>query len=73
MVEQIRQWVKEKGLNIPAYAIAMKINRDGIRVPNQFNPGGVLSDPLGSKRVIGILKTLIRPALIQSAKSILFS
>lgn len=73
MVLAIEEWVKARGLSIPAYAIAMKINRDGIHVPNQFNPGGVLSEPLAAKRVTGILKTKLRPMYIQSAKSILFS
>ncbi|GAB3643941.1 hypothetical protein [Spirosoma arcticum] len=73
MVESIREWTKIRGITIPAYAIAMKIHRQGITVPNSHNPGGVLSDVLNTKRVTGILKTAIRPVLIESARSTLFS
>lgn len=73
MVLAIEEWLKERGLNIPAYAVAFKINRDGIKVPNQFNPGGVLSEPLAIKRVTGLMKTALRPQYIKAAKSILFS
>lgn len=72
-VEGIKAWLKRKGLTIPAYAIAVKQAREGTRVPNPFNSGGVLSEPLNAKRVTGFVKTGIRSYLIQSAKSILFS
>lgn len=73
MVAAIADWLQIKGLDIPAYAVAMKINKEGIDVPNPHNAGGVLSEPLNPKRIRGILKTGIRPVLIQSAKSNLFS
>lgn len=73
MVESITQWVKDKGLDIPPYAIAMKIQREGIRVPNRFNPGGVLSEPLNKQRVTSLLKVSIRSSLIDSARSLLFN
>lgn len=72
MVESLREWVKIRGLNIPAYAIAMKIQREGITVPNRFNPGGVL-DAIKPETVRGQLKTALRPVLKIEAKSILFS
>lgn len=49
-VSVIRQWIRDKnanaGTDIPeeaAYAIAYVIKRDGIRVPNEHNEGGVAS------------------------------
>lgn len=49
-VSVIRQWIRDKnanaGTDIPeeaAYAIAYTIKRDGIRVPNPHNSGGVVS------------------------------
>lgn len=72
MVDAIKQWVKDKGLDIPPYAIAMKIQRDGIRVPNAYNPGGVLSEPLNIERVRGLLKVGLRPIMVQKVRSLLF-
>ena len=49
-VSAIRQWIKDKnanaGTDIPeeaAFAIAYVIKRDGIKVPNKYNEGGVSS------------------------------
>ena len=49
-VSAIKQWIKDKnanaGTDIPeeaAYAIAYVIKRDGIKVPNEYNEGGVAS------------------------------
>lgn len=57
-VSAIRQWIRDKnknaGTNIPeeaAFAIAYVIKRDGIKVPNKHNSGGVVSDVLNPKRV----------------------
>lgn len=47
----IMQWIKDKGIHRQgisdkslAYLIARKIDREGIKVPNRYNKGGVLSD-----------------------------
>ena len=52
-VSAIKQWIKDKnanaGTDIPeeaAYAIAYVIKRDGIKVPNEYNEGGVASKVL---------------------------
>lgn len=49
-ISAIKQWIKDKnanaGTDIPeeaAYAIAYVIKRDGIKVPNEYNAGGVAS------------------------------
>lgn len=49
-VSAIRQWIRDKnanaGTDIPeeaAFAIAYVIKRDGIKVPNRYNGGGVVS------------------------------
>lgn len=61
-VQSIRDWLTIRGLDYSPYAVAFKINRDGIRVPNQFNPGGVLNvlDPKQAGK-------LIAPDLINQA------
>lgn len=57
-VSAIKQWIKDKnrtaGTNIPeeaAFAIAYVIKRDGIKVPNKYNGGGVVSDVISPERV----------------------
>lgn len=47
----LRQWVQDKGLSISPYAVAYKIARMGIQVPNRFNPGGVISDVLNDESI----------------------
>lgn len=74
MVTQLKGWARRHGLPEAAgYPIALKIAQEGIVVPNSFNPGGVLSEPLNTKRVTGLLKAALRPQYIQSARSRLFS
>lgn len=57
-VSAIKKWIQDKnrtaGTNIPeeaAYAIAYVIKRDGIKVPNKYNGGGVVSDIINPERV----------------------
>ena len=57
-ISAIKQWIKDKnanaGTDIPeeaAYAIAYVIKRDGIKVPNRFNKGGVVSTLLNDAAV----------------------
>ena len=57
-IKVIKQWIKDKnanaGTDIPeeaAYAIAYVIKRDGIKVPNRFNKGGVVSTLLNDAAV----------------------
>lgn len=71
----IRDWIIAKnklGANIPleaAYPIAKKIGEEGIRVPNKYNPGGVVSDVLNPARVLKLqneIVTIIRYAIIDT-------
>ena len=57
-VSAIKKWIQDKnrtaGTDIPeeaAYAIAYVIKRDGIKVPNKYNGGGVVSDVMNPERV----------------------
>jgi len=40
----LKDWVRNKGINISPYAIAWKIARDGIKVPNADNDGQFLNE-----------------------------
>ena len=71
----IRDWIIAKnkmGANIPleaAYPIAKKIGEEGIKVPNEHNPGGVVSDVLNPARVLKLqseIVTIIRYAVIDT-------
>jgi len=45
----LEQWVLDKGIDVNPYAAAWKIVREGIQVPNRFNPGDVVSDVINSE------------------------
>lgn len=70
-VQAIKEWLSIRGLDYSPYAVAFKINRDGIRVPNRFNPGGVLN-PLDPERVKAKIKPLLRSHILKSATSMFF-
>lgn len=76
LIQIIREWIQAKNLAIPlaaAGAIAYKIKNEGIAVPNPFNRGGVLSEPLNRDRVIGLLKVDLVPFFASKFKSELFN
>ena len=47
----LKDWVNRKGLDINPYAVAWKIGREGIEVPNKYNPGTLVSDVLNRREV----------------------
>lgn len=46
----LAKWVKDKGVDISPYAVAWKIAREGWKVPNRFNAGGLVSDVVNSEK-----------------------
>lgn len=61
----IRQWIDVKGIqprestmskDTLAFLIARKINRDGIKVPNEYNAGQILSSVLNEKAVEELIR-----------------
>lgn len=54
----IAQWVKDKGLNLNPYAVAGKIAKKGIKVPNQYNDGEFLKDVINDERIKELGKDL---------------
>lgn len=73
-VSAIRQWIRDKnanaGTDIPeeaAYAIAYVIGRDGIRVPNRYNEGGVASrilSPDTVQRITAEVSRIVRAEIL---------
>lgn len=72
MVDELAVWLKLRGLDYSPWAVATSIAKKGIPVPNPNNPGGVLSEPLNTERVKGILGPRLREAIFKSLKSDLF-
>jgi hypothetical protein len=51
----LEQWVKDKGISVNPYAAAWKIVREGITVPNRFNPGDVVEDVVTNEWFDGLV------------------
>jgi len=54
----IKDWVKLKGINANPFAIAYKIAREGIKVPNSNNPGTLVNDVITPKKIAALTKGL---------------
>ncbi|MBA7541748.1 hypothetical protein ES705_34064 [subsurface metagenome] len=64
----LKQWVKDKGIDVNPYAAAHKIVYEGITVPNPHNPGGVISDVINDNW-FKELNSLLRIDVIKDIKS----
>lgn len=74
-VSAIKQWIKDKnanaGTNIPeeaAFAIAYVIKRDGIKVPNQFNKGGVATSIMTPQRIDTLIRDIMHIVRVEIIK-----
>lgn len=47
----LKDWVKDKGLSINPFAVAYKIAREGIKVPNAYNKGGLVSNVITKSKI----------------------
>lgn len=65
--EAIEQWVKDKGI-VPrdgisrkslVYLITRKIHRDGIKVPNKYNVGGIITKIITEQRIQELVDRLV--------------
>lgn len=69
----ILRWVEQKGIQVEnkksfAYLVARKIDRDGVKVPNQFNSGGLVSNVITDEKILGFTKRLTT-YFLESARS----
>lgn len=72
LVEGIRNWLQTGKPGLPvgaAYAIAMNIHKRGIQVPNRFNDGKVLSEPLNRQVVANRLIPRLRRYYVSSIRA----
>lgn len=47
----LKDWVSDKGLTISPFAVAWKIAREGVKVPNKNNKGGLISDVINDETI----------------------
>lgn len=76
LLRAIRQWLIDKGLDgkLNEYAVTAKIHREGIKVPNKFNSGNVISDVINKSVIDNINKqvtTIISTGINQAISKVL--
>ena len=54
----LKKWVSDKGLDISPFAVAYKIARQGIRVPNQYNDGTLISSVINDNSIERLLSEM---------------
>ena len=54
----LKKWVADKGLDISPFAVAYKIARQGIRVPNENNEGTLISSVINDNSISGLLSQM---------------
>ena len=54
----LKKWVADKGLDISPFAVAYKIARQGIRVPNEKNDGRLISEVITAQSISGLLEKM---------------
>ena len=51
----LKKWVEDKGLDISPFAVAYKIAREGIKVPNRYNDGTLIKSVINDNSISGLL------------------
>lgn len=67
----IRKWIDDKPIQPQgsitkdqlAFLIARKIGREGIKVPNRYNPGGAISDVINQNLIDEIFKEVVQASI----------
>ena len=54
----LKKWVSDKGLDISPFAVAWKIAREGIKVPNQYNDGTLISSVINDNSIDRLLSEM---------------
>ena len=54
----LKKWVADKGLDISPFAVAYKIARQGISVPNRYNEGTLISSVINDNSISGLLSQM---------------
>jgi hypothetical protein len=64
----LKDWVEQKGIQVSPFAVAWKIAREGVKVPNAFNSGGLVSDVINDEAIEKFAE-IIRFSIIESVSS----
>lgn len=64
----LKKWMKDKGLQINPFAVAWKIAKEGVKVPNTYNKGGLVSDVI-TESVIQELLSIVGNEFLSNVKS----
>ena len=74
-IDAIKDWIKDKGIkpngistDSLAFLIGRKIKEQGIKVPNKYNAGGLVSDVLNEKSV-ALLGKEVGFAFVEQSRS----
>lgn len=54
----LAKWVKDKGLSLSPFAVAWKIAREGWKVPNKNNAGGLVTDVVNKENTNKLIQDL---------------
>jgi len=68
LIDLIKEWIRVKGLTLNPYAVTKKIHNEGIKVPNKYNRGKVISDVINNDRIREI-KDKVSSGIIEKAYS----
>ena len=49
------KWVKDKGISVNPFAVAYKIAREGVKVPNKYNAGNFVDKAIDDKMVQSLI------------------
>lgn len=54
----LKKWVSDKGLDISSFAVAWKIAREGIKVPNKYNDGTLITSVIDDNSINNLLSKM---------------
>lgn len=54
----LKDWVNQKNISANPFAVAYKIAREGIKVPNSHNPGTLVSDAINDSSIQKLIDDL---------------
>lgn len=54
----LKKWVEQKQIQLNPYAIAWKIAREGVKVPNPYNKGDLVASVITRERINELLQNL---------------
>jgi hypothetical protein len=66
----LRDWVRDKGIDLNPYAVAWKLAREGVQVPNAHNDGRLLEDAFTPSRYEELFSSISKSYVIKLTSDI---